>query len=379
SVRLYRSCASWRTTLTRTTSPGVPNGTTYTCPSRRAKPSPVDDISSIVTSTSDHGAGRAVSVTSTPSSNRLTSATNTSSFDPSATPLLSLVFGFLFFRKCLLPSLKARFCAMTGRRGGAVCGEIRGVTSRRTENMGGTQGIGRTLTQHFHAQNAHVHFCARTAPDITTTTTHLTTLHPSAPTPHGTALDVSDPTALTTWVHAVAAQHASRIDVVVANVSALAATDDHETWQKAFRTDLLSVQVLYHAALPYLETTRGNVVSIASVSGRIVDFTAPGPYGSLKAALVHYTSSLAHAWAPKGIRCNTVSPGNIYIADGAWGKIEREMPDLFKQSLAANPMGRMGRPEEIADAVLFLASERASFVSGANLVVDGALGQGVQF
>lgn len=74
-----------------------------------------------------------------------------------------------------------------------------------------------------------------------------------------------------------------------------------------------------------------------------------------------------------------MSPGNIYIADGVWGGVEKGDPELFKSQMTKNPMGRMGRPEEIADTVLFLASRRASFISGANIVVDGALCTGVQF
>lgn len=174
------------------------------------------------------------------------------------------------------------------------------------------------------------------------------------------------------------AQESGRIDVVVANVSALAMADTPEAWQRAFQTDLLGTQTLVHAALPALEQTQGNLVTIASVSARDVDFTAPGPYGALKAALVHYTAQLARTLAPKGVRANTCSPGNIYVADGVWGGMEQSQPEFFQQQWAANPMGRMGRPEEIADAVVFLASARASFVSGANFVVDGALGTGVQ-
>lgn len=79
------------------------------------------------------------------------------------------------------------------------------------------------------------------------------------------------------------------------------------------------------------------------------------------------------------MRANTLSPGNIYVADGVWGGIEKSMPDFFKDQLSKNPMGRMGKPEEIADSVVFLASERASFINGSNLVVDGALCNGVQF
>ena len=90
-------------------------------------------------------------------------------------------------------------------------------------------------------------------------------------------------------------------------------------------------------------------------------------------------AQLAHALAPTGIRVNTVSPGNTYFKDGIWNDIEKGNPELFRTQLALNPTGRMGRPEEVADAVVFLSSQRASRVSGANLNVDGALCTGVQF
>lgn len=176
-------------------------------------------------------------------------------------------------------------------------------------------------------------------------------------------MDISDTPKLTAWVGSCAEQ-SGRIDVVVANVSALDVDDKLEIWQKTFQTDILGTWSLVQAAIPHLEKTKGNIVVIGSVSGRELDFTAPGPYGSMKAALTHYVASLATQLAPKGVRANTCSPGNIYIEDGVWGNVERGMPELFKKQFEANPMGRMGRPEEIADTVLFLASERASFVSG---------------
>ena len=76
---------------------------------------------------------------------------------------------------------------------------------------------------------------------------------------------------------------------------------------------------------------------------------------------------------------NTLSPGNTYFPGGVWEKIEHGNPDLYKQALALNPTGRMGKPEEIARGVVFLASPAASFITGTNLVVDGALTRGVQF
>jgi 3-oxoacyl-[acyl-carrier protein] reductase len=117
---------------------------------------------------------------------------------------------------------------------------------------------------------------------------------------------------------------------------------------------------------------------ISSVSGREIDFAA-GPYGALKAALIHYAAGLAYQLAGKGIRVNTVSPGNTYFEGGVWHAIKNNKPDLFKQALGLNPTGRMASPEEIARGVVFLASPASSFTTGTNLVIDGALTRGVQY
>lgn len=133
------------------------------------------------------------------------------------------------------------------------------------------------------------------------------------------------------------------------------------------------------AALPSLRhSDAASIVLISSVSGREVDmFTEP--YGILKAALLHYGTTLSARHAAEGIRVNSVSPGNVYFSDGVWGDIEREQPDTFAKCLAENPMGRMATPEEVARAVVFLASPTASFTTGTNLLVDGGLTRGVQF
>ena len=97
-----------------------------------------------------------------------------------------------------------------------------------------------------------------------------------------------------------------------------------------------------------------------------------------KAALIHYAQGLAFKLAPKMIRVNTVSPGNTYFDGGIWQWIEANNPKLFAEALPLNPTGRMATPEEVARGVVFLASPASSFTTGTNLVIDGALTQGVQ-
>ena len=193
---------------------------------------------------------------------------------------------------------------------------------------------------------------------------------------HGAEVDVADGDALAAWVRESAAQRGG-IDAVVANVSALAIPSTEENWAASFTTDMLGTVRLVEAALPSLEASdAGAIVTISSVSGREIDFAA-GPYGTFKGALVHYTQGLAYQLAGR-VRANTVSPGNVYFAGGVWESIEQNDPDLYGHALGLNPTGRMATPQEVARAVTFLASPAATFISGTNLVVDGALTRGVQ-
>jgi len=133
------------------------------------------------------------------------------------------------------------------------------------------------------------------------------------------------------------------------------------------------------AAMPHLERSdAGAILAISSVAA-LEFFGGARPYNSVKAALINYISNLSIELAPKGIRANTVSPGTIYFDGGVWQQRERDEPEVFKMALARNPMGRMGGPDEVAKAAVFLASPAAGFISGTNLIVDGALTQGVQY
>ena len=266
-------------------------------------------------------------------------------------------------------NLEGKVVLVTGKK---TPQEIRKNEASNQITSGGTKSIGKAIVQSFLAEGATVHYCSRTQAD-------LATAH-SSERAHGSVVDVSNPDQVASWVQSSAAQSNGEVDVVVANVSALVMGDDPADWHKAFGTDMMGTHSLVNAALPYLQKSKGNVITISSVSGRIIDFTAnPSPYGAMKAALIHYTSQLAHKYAPDGVRANTVSPGNIYVEDGVWGGIEKSMPEFFKKQMSENPLGRMGKAEEVADMVVFLASERAAFVTGSNVVVDGGLAQGIQF
>lgn len=247
-----------------------------------------------------------------------------------------------------------------------------GLKGKRFAVTGGTRGIGRAVVAGLLAEGAKVAFCARTSEDVAQTQKEL------GGDAVGTAVDVGATAALAAWVD-TAAEALGGLDGVVANVSALAIPESAENWRTSFEVDLMGTVGLVDAALPHLEGSgAGSIVTISSVSGREIDFAA-GPYGTMKAAIIHYTQGLAYQLAGKGVRANTVSPGNTYFPGGVWPSIEQNNPELFATALALNPTGRMATPQEVANAVVFLSSSAASFITGTNLLVDGALTRGVQF
>jgi 3-oxoacyl-[acyl-carrier protein] reductase len=250
-----------------------------------------------------------------------------------------------------------------------------GLAGMKALVTGGTKGIGRAVAEHFAAEGCDVAICARNADEVAQTVAALSQRGVRAT---GRAVDVADGSALVQWVSDVGTELGG-IDIVVSNVSALAIGQDEASWQAEFNTDMMGTVRAVNAAMPFLEKSKaGSIVVIASVSGREVDFAA-GPYGVFKAALIHYAKGLSFQLAAKNIRVNSLSPGNTYFPGGVWDKIEHTNPQLYNEALALNPTGRMGKPEEMARGVIFLASPAASFITGTNLVVDGALTRGVQF
>jgi 3-oxoacyl-[acyl-carrier protein] reductase len=154
---------------------------------------------------------------------------------------------------------------------------------------------------------------------------------------------------------------------------------DEDSWRRSLEIDVMGTVAGVEAALPLLEKSAAGSIVVLGTTGAVEIAGAPRPYASVKAALVPYVKALARNLAPKGVRANMVSPGNVYFKGGVWNTVEENSPDVFKTMLSRNPMGRMGTPREVANAVVFLASPRASFITGTNLIIDGALTQRVQF
>ena len=251
-----------------------------------------------------------------------------------------------------------------------------GLKNKRVLITGGTKSIGRAIVDAFLAEGAVVGFCARDAKLVAEREKEWQAQQGRV---SGTALDVTDDPALKKWIDGFAAQ--GGIDHFIANVSALGTDDSPAGWRKSIEIDIVStVESVRHAMPHLLKSGQGATCTIIGTVS--LNEAGPGPvqpYRSVKAALVPFVKSLAIDMAPKGVRVNMVSPGSILEDGNTWGRQRDANSERYQKTLARNPMGRMGTPQEVAACVAFLAGTPASFVSGDNFIVDGAITTRVQY
>jgi 3-oxoacyl-[acyl-carrier protein] reductase len=240
-------------------------------------------------------------------------------------------------------------------------------TGRRAVVAGGSRGIGRSIALAFAQAGAAVSVCARGADGIARVRGELAACGRPA---HAATCDLGDAGAVARYI-AQAAAALGGIDVLVNNASGFGLTNDEPGWAASVAVDLMATVRASEAALPYLkQSSAAAIVNTSSISALRPSARTP-PYGALKAAVVHYTQSEAVVLAPARIRVNSVAPGSIEFPGGMWEERKTADPALYNRILASIPFGRLGRPEEIANAVLFLASDDASWITGQTLVVDG--------
>jgi meso-butanediol dehydrogenase/(S,S)-butanediol dehydrogenase/diacetyl reductase len=229
---------------------------------------------------------------------------------------------------------------------------------------GGGGGIGRALVLRFAAEGARVR-CI----DIDAGRAQAA----AAAAGDGAEAVVADVTVAADVGRALA----GHVDVLVNNT--LSATGDNlvtideDSWRRDLDGTLTSAYLCIRAVLPgMVERGGGSIVSVASVNG--LGYYGNEAYSAAKAGLINLSGSVAARYGRHGVRSNAVAPGTIRTA--AWDERLAREPDLLERLARWYPLGRVGTPDEVASAVLFLASDDASFTSGAVLTVDGGLTSG---
>jgi 3-oxoacyl-[acyl-carrier protein] reductase len=247
-----------------------------------------------------------------------------------------------------------------------------GLRGKSAVVTGASRGIGRAIALRLAEEGAGVAICARGETALREAEAELRTR--SVPV-YAAVCDVGNAEALEAFLDAArAALGPPR--VLVNNPSGISFTDDPAAWESTLNVDLMAAVRASWKVVPWMAGAGGgSIVHISSIAG-LEALGFPPSYCAAKAALVSHSKSLAVALAPQKIRVNTVAPGSIEFPGGLWDQAKHNNPDFYNAVLQTIPSGRMGTPEEVADAVAFLVSERASWVTGVCLSVDGAQHKG---
>jgi len=239
---------------------------------------------------------------------------------------------------------------------------------------GGSRGTGRAALELFAQEGADVGFFSRNPAQVEEAVAAFSR--------HGVKVvgktgDLSDLEAYPGLLTGIA-DELGGCDIFVPSASA-SGSKLAQDWDACFRMDVLGTVRGCEALEPYLaRSAHGSVIILASIAATET-FFAPQAFNAMKAPLLTYSGQLAQAWGPKGIRVNAISPGPIFFEGGNWDDIRQGAPDLYAATEAQAALGRIGTVDDVAKAIVFLASPASGWTTATNLIVDGGYTKRVQF
>lgn len=248
-----------------------------------------------------------------------------------------------------------------------------GLAGKVAVVTGGSRGLGLAAAHALIDEGAHVVVCARGGEQLQAAVEQLRAVAVNGARAEAVTADVATQQGVASVID-TAIRTFGRLDVLVNNVGVakggdLEATTDAE-WHEAFDHTLFPAIRASRLAVPHLRKQGGVIVIVSSIFGR--ESGGRMTYNAVKAAEISLTKSLAQQLAKDQIRVVSVAPGSIMFDGGSWWKRQQADPKGIADFIARElPFGRFGRPEEVGAAIAFLASSKASWVSGTTVVVDG--------
>lgn len=243
------------------------------------------------------------------------------------------------------------------------------LKGKRVIVTGGSRGIGRAIIETMLNEGAEVATCARGADALNAT---IEAWRSQGAKVYGEAVDVTQASDYAQWFEN-AVGFLGGLDIFISNVSTRIESKGEQRWLDNFDVDFMQHVRASEMAIPHLQKGKEPafvfVSTIAAQMANIIPMERE--YGAMKAALNAYASQLAHRLANDGVRSNIVSPGPIDFEGGFWDQVKQANPELYKRASKISAMQRHGTAEEVANAVVFLASPAASYITGANLRIDG--------
>jgi 3-oxoacyl-[acyl-carrier protein] reductase len=250
-----------------------------------------------------------------------------------------------------------------------------GLHGKKAIIVGGARGIGRATAELLAKEGCDVALTARSEEGVAAV---VDALNKEGVTAWGRAVNVKKTDAYKEWLED-AVKELGGCDILIPIASAGGGMGSEKNWTNAFEVDLMSCVRAVDMVLPGMEERgSGSIVLIATTSAGEA-MGGPQAYNALKASLVTWGKQLALAHGKQGLRVNVVSPGPIEFEGGNWEMIKGAMEKFYQRQLRQQPLGRFGKPEEVARTIIFLASPAASWVNGAHLVVDGGFTKRTHF